>query len=252
MFMEERKQEILNILKEKGNSVTVKELCRTLYASGATIRRDLKDLELKNLIKRTHGGAILTDESVNEDPLAFREMHAFAEKQKIARLAAEIIKDGMTLFLDSSTTVYTLALELKNFNNIKVITNGLKTAVTLSEFPHVKVYCTGGFLKDNHKSLVGVSALDFISRYHADISFMSCRGFKRDIGAMDSSEEEYHIKNKFIQNSNQVVLLFDTSKMNQSFMCKLGAPQIFNHIITEDIALNRKLNQLTKQQTVSY
>ncbi len=249
MFMEERKQEILNILKEKGNSVTVKELCRTLYASGATIRRDLKDLESKKLIKRTHGGAILTDESVNEDPLAFREMHAFAGKQKIARMASQQIVDGMTLFLDSSTTVYTLALELKNFNNIKVITNGLKTAVTLSEFPNVKVYCTGGFLKDNHKSLVGVSALDFISRYHADIAFLSCRGFTRDIGAMDSSEEEYYIKNKFIENSNKVILLFDSTKMDQSFMCKLGSPQTFNQIITENSGLNFELNKLTKQQT---
>ncbi len=249
MFMEERKQEILNILKEKGNSVTVKELCRTLYASGATIRRDLKDLELKNLIRRTHGGAILTDESVNEDPLAFREMHAYIEKQKIAQMATQHISDGMTLFLDSSTTVYTLALELKNFNNIKVITNGLKTAVSLSEFRGVKVYCTGGFLKDNHKSLVGVSALDFISRYHADVSFLSCRGFKRDIGATDSSEEEYYIKNKFIENSNKAILLFDTSKMNQSFMCKLGSPQTFNYIITENGGLNLELNKLTNQQT---
>lgn len=247
MFMEERKQEILNILKEKGNSVTVKELCRILYASGATIRRDLKDLELKNLIKRTHGGAILTDESVNEDPLAFREMHAYAEKQKIAKIAIDHINDGMTLFLDSSTTVYTLALELKNFNNLKIITNGLKTAIALSEYPGIKVYCTGGFLKDNHKSLIGVSALEFISRYHADISFLSCRGFNRDIGATDSSEEEYYIKNKFIANSNKVILLFDSSKMDQNFMCKLGTAQSFNHIITENKGLNIELNKLTKQ-----
>ncbi|HWQ78473.1 MAG TPA: DeoR/GlpR family DNA-binding transcription regulator [Anaerovoracaceae bacterium] len=245
MFMEERKQQILDILKKSKGAVSVKELCETLYASGATVRRDLADLEKNKLIRRTHGGAMLSDDST-EDPLIFREMNSYAQKQTIAKMASGYVSDGMILFIDSSTTSLAFAQTLHKFNNVKVITNGLKTALLLSEYPNVKVFCTGGTLKDNYKSLVGVAAREFISKYYADISFISCRGFSTAIGATDSSEEEYYIKKQYMENSNKVILLCDTSKFDTNYMCKLGPVSMFNEIITENKAVNMELAKLTK------
>ena len=53
----ERQQEILAILKEK-NSATVEELSNELFVSGATIRRDLKEMEKQGLIKSLHGKSV--------------------------------------------------------------------------------------------------------------------------------------------------------------------------------------------------
>ena len=245
MLAYERKQQILELMRKNNRVVTVDQLCRSIFASGATIRRDLKDLEDNKLIHRTHGGAVLVEGSTSEDPLAFRETQNSMKKQIIADLALRHIRDGMTIFLDSSSTVYFLAKELDRFNSLKVITNGIKTAMLLSDFKNITMMCTGGSLRENSKSLVGLAAKDFISRYNADLAFMSCRGISVKNGASEASEGEYYVKKQFITNSKKTILMFDTSKMDRDFLCKLAPLSDFYEIITEKKETNDLCNQYT-------
>lgn len=142
MFAYERKQQILDLLKIK-KAISVEELCKTLYTSGATIRRDLQDLEKDRLIKRTHGGAVLLEGTSTETPLVLRESENSSQKQLISELAVKHISDGMTLFFDSSSTVSYIIRQLHQFQGLKVITNGIKTASLLSDYKNIKIYCTG-------------------------------------------------------------------------------------------------------------
>ncbi|HEX2986546.1 MAG TPA: DeoR/GlpR family DNA-binding transcription regulator [Caproiciproducens sp.] len=245
MLAYERKKQILELLRKNNRVVTVDQLCKSLFASGATIRRDLKDLEESKLIHRTHGGAVLVEGSTSEDPLVLRETQNSMKKQVIADLAVRHIRDGMTIFLDSSSTVNALAKGLDQFNNLKVITNGLKTAMLLSDFKNVRVMCTGGALRENSKSLVGLAAKEFISRYNADIAFMSCRGFSVENGASEASEDEYYVKSQYLLNSKKAILMCDTSKMNLDFLCKLAPLSEFYEVITEKKEINDLCNQYT-------
>lgn len=52
MLKKEREREIINILKSERGFIAVKELCKKLYASESSIRRDLTALENKGLIKK--------------------------------------------------------------------------------------------------------------------------------------------------------------------------------------------------------
>jgi DeoR/GlpR family transcriptional regulator of sugar metabolism len=245
MLAYERKQQILELMRKNNGVVTVDQLCQSVFASGATIRRDLKDLENDKLIRRTHGGAILVEGSTSEDPLVFRENQNSMKKQIIAELALRHIHEGMTIFLDSSSTVYFLAKELDRFNSLKVITNGIKTAMLLSDFKNVTMMCTGGSLRENSKSLIGLAAKDFISRYNADLAFMSCRGLSVENGASEASEGEYYVKKQFIINSKKTILMCDTSKMDRDFLCKLAPLSDFYEIITEKKEVNDLCNQYT-------
>ena len=56
MISYERQNEILELLKER-RTVTVEFLCRRLFASGATVRRDLAEMAQKGLLERVRGGA---------------------------------------------------------------------------------------------------------------------------------------------------------------------------------------------------
>ena len=152
----------------------------------------------------------------------------------------------MTIFLDSSTTVFMLAKTLGKFNSLKVITNGIKTAMLLSDYSNVQLMCTGGLLRGESKSLVGLSAKDFISRYNADIVFMSCRGFSVENGVSEASEDEYYVKKQFLENSKKAILLCDTSKMNKDFLCKLAPLRDFYAIITEKKEVSDLCNQYTR------
>jgi DeoR/GlpR family transcriptional regulator of sugar metabolism len=246
MLAYERKQQILELMRKNGKVITVDHLCRELFASGATIRRDLKQLEENKLIHRTHGGAVLVEGSSTEDPLAFRENQNSLRKQTIADQAAKHIENGMTLFLDSSTTVFLLAKMLDRFSSLQVITNGLKTALLLSDYSNVRLMCTGGVLRENSKSLVGLSAKDFISRYNADLAFMSCRGFSVGNGASEANEDEYYVKHQFIENSKKAILMSDTSKMNRDFLCRIAPLSEFYEVITEKKEVNDACNQYTR------
>ena len=243
MLAYERKQQILALMRKNNRVATVDQLCAALFASGATIRRDLKDLEENKLVYRTHGGAVLVEGSSTEDPLAFRENQNSVRKQVIADLAIQYIRDGMTLFLDSSTTVSMLAKKLGKFNDLTIITNGLKTALLLSDLPDIRLMCTGGTMRGNSKSLVGLCAKDFASHYNADLAFMSCRGFSVGDGA---SEEEFYVKRQFIDNSKKAILMSDTSKFNLDFICKLAPLSDFYEVITEKKEISDLCNQYAK------
>ena len=57
MFMEERQQAILNIIKNEGR-ISIGTIQERFNVSVDTARRDLRILEEKKLLKRTRGGAI--------------------------------------------------------------------------------------------------------------------------------------------------------------------------------------------------
>lgn len=238
MYAYDRKKQILDLLRQQGRFVTVDELCDKLYASGATIRRDLKELEESRLVRRARGGAILLESGTSEDPLAFRENQNAMKKQLIADSACKYIKDGMTLFLDSSSTVFILARMLERFQELTVITNGLKTALLLSDYKNVRLICTGGSLRENSKSLVGAAARWSVSQFNADLAMLSCRGFSVKNGASEASEEEYSVKRQFLENSKQAFLLCDTSKMNLDYLCRLAPLSAFEQVITERKDIN--------------
>ena len=121
---------ILGIIKEQGY-VTVKYLCDTLNYSTATINRDLNDLQKQKLIVRHYGGAELVKRK--GVPLAFRYHKMRPAKRMIAKEAAKLIKDGMTVFIDGTTTTHYIGDYIKNIKNLTVITNNLNLASHLSE-----------------------------------------------------------------------------------------------------------------------
>ena len=104
----DRKNQILQILRAQ-HFVSVNDLCSQLFVSSATVRRELKNLEESHQIQRTRGGAYWIEGTAKEDPYAVRERQNVMEKQIIAGQAIQYIRDGMTVFLDSSSTVYIMA-----------------------------------------------------------------------------------------------------------------------------------------------
>ena len=108
MFMEERLEEILRILKKDGK-VLVKDLSVRFNVTEGMIRKDLQKLEQEGLLKRTYGGAILERQTIHDDNIRPRLMKNLGEKDIIAKLALNEIKDGDFIFLDASTTNYSIA-----------------------------------------------------------------------------------------------------------------------------------------------
>ena len=92
MFTEERQNAIEKCLREKGK-VRVKELSEMFQVTEDCIRKDLKILENAGRLKRTYGGAILSQEYPLERNVVDRRMYNLDKKKVIAAKAFKLIKN---------------------------------------------------------------------------------------------------------------------------------------------------------------
>ncbi|MGD9316926.1 MAG: DeoR/GlpR family DNA-binding transcription regulator, partial [Anaerolineae bacterium] len=129
LFLQERLDQIVTLLQKEGR-VSVTDLSDHFGVSAVTIRNDLSSLQQRGLLVRTHGGAV-TRPDLSMEPPAFslrRELH-LAEKQRIGRAAAALVRDGDSIALDASTTAWQIARHLKDRRELTVVTNGLFIAL---------------------------------------------------------------------------------------------------------------------------
>lgn len=229
----ERQKHILEkILIQK--KVNVKDLARDLYASEPSIRRDLADLEKQQLIKRVHGGAILeeTGNSALKIPFVIREMEQADAKIIMAQKAIEYIKDNDVIFLDASSSAYNLIPYLSLKKNITVITSGVKALTKLSEYS-IKTISTGGELMPSCLSLVGDESYQNLERFHADITFFSCRGLSYDGRLTDISAPENYVRQKMIKCSDRAFLLCASEKIGKKYYHNLCTTKDISGVISE-------------------
>lgn len=246
--MEEREKRMLDILAEK-KYVSTATLCKALFASESTIRRDLNKLEDQGLIRRTRGGAFYVQGDRMEWPLHYKNKDNIEKKRYIADLAIDFVRDNAVIFMDSSSTSLYLAKRMHEKRGISVITNGLTTANLLSEETDAEVYCTGGKVYSKRSSVHGMETCTFVLKHTADIAFTSCRGLDAEFGASDFSDEEAMVKQCFQRQAKQTILLADSSKFNKRFF-----KQTFLygdiHVIISDMPLPEDIAKMCDEHNV--
>lgn len=230
MLQLQRQNDIMELLKKEKN-LTVKELCSALYCSPATVRRDLSELEVQGLIKRSFGGAVLNEHFFDQQPLSIRGVKSIDEKQRIAARAASLLHGGETIFIDASSTSYFLAPHLRDIPELTVITNNPHLNIVLSQMK-VKNYCTGGKMLDASIALVGYEAERFVGGICADACFFSARGFSNGV-ITDSSKEERDIKIAMLGHSAKHYFLCDTSKFGSTYPYVVTDEGAIDQIISE-------------------
>ena len=146
-----RQQALLKELREE-KTIDVETVAQKLGVSPTTIRRDLVMFEKQNLIERFHGGATLLEESLREEdtPADSHEAEDKEQKQIIARYAAELVEDGDTIFINSSSTALMMLDYLKGKRVIVVTNNGF--AVSYPHDSQVEIIMTGGEIYRRRKT----------------------------------------------------------------------------------------------------
>ena len=209
MFALERRKRIMELLYQNG-SVLVNDLSRDLQVTVETVRRDLEKLEQMEQLTRTHGGAIIYEESNLDLSLEKRRGLNIEGKISIARKAVNHIRPGDTIFLDGSTTSYYLSKQLKEMRNITVITNNLQILQELSNSEKIKLISIGGVLDVHNQSFVGEVAVETINKnFYANKMFFSSKGMTMEQGVLESNDVEFQIKRAMLNNSMSKFLLLD-------------------------------------------
>lgn len=209
----ERKKQILNLLDESG-SIKVESLTKFLYASSATVRRDLARLEEEGLIIRSHGKAMRVNLYADKCiPYGQRKMVGSLAKKKLAEAAVrDHAREGYVIMLDASSTALHTVEYLDGINDLIVITSGINTLVELMK-TNLRFYSTGGRAINESSSFVGQTAIDALKSFNADICFVSCHGLSENGFVTDTSERENDIRSMIMKQSKRKVLLIDENKI---------------------------------------
>lgn len=234
MLKNERKREIIQILKNENGFITVKELCQKLYASESSIRRDLTTLENRGVIKRTYGGAELVTNFSNVISFNKRSYHNIEAKRLIAKKAAKLIKDGNIIFLDQSSTSFYLANEIINKNSLTIITNNIEILYLLSN-SNINAVSSGGFLSpQNRNCLIGSDAHSIFENTYADIVFFSTKSLSDDGIISDCTREEVTLRNSMLKNAAKKTFLCDSEKFGTRSAYKQCTLSDIDYLISEN------------------
>lgn len=213
-FADERQMEITRIVEEQGRA-RVTELAHRFGVSAVTIRKDLDVLAESERVIRTHGGAIAS--GVRRGDLSFdvRDRLQREEKAGIGALAASRVSNGESILLDASTTGVYLARELlrrEAWHGLTVVTNGLRTAIELSDRPGISVLLMGGRVRPGALSVVGQLGAAVFDRVNVQKAFLSAAGLTLEEGLSETTEEEAQIKRAMVHAAREVYGLIDSSK----------------------------------------
>ncbi len=205
-----RRNKILEILRRDGK-VYVKRLSEELDVSVVTVRNDLCVLEQEGKLIRMAGGAMpASGLSITESKIS-----NFDVKKEIALAAAELIKDGDTLFINSGTTSQLVAAELYLKKNLNIVTNSLEVATLLGGMSSFRVILLGGEINSQYGFTYGSDAQEQISRFSADWAILSVDGISCNGEITTYHAEEAVIDRIMIERAKQVLVVADSSKIGR-------------------------------------
>lgn len=234
MFVQERKEEIISILKSK-EKVTVNELSKLFNISKVIIRKDLTSLEKDGYIIRTHGGAILKRKIIKNVVLKDIEKEDFNEKIEIAEKAVSLLKNDDIIFLDNSTINLIIASILqKNKLSLTVITNMLEIYNILLENKTIKLFSLGGEYDLRTNSFIGELSKENLKKFNPTKVFIGTGGINLDKKFLSTPNlEEGNFKNIALNVGNEKFIVSQSKKFYQDCMYNFASLSEEITIITD-------------------
>jgi DeoR/GlpR family transcriptional regulator of sugar metabolism len=228
----DRLKQILEMVNRR-KRVALAEIEQMLEVSRITVQRHLVELEARGLIKRFHGGAMSLDFSENISDHDVKKTINVDVKRSIAAKAAKLVKPGMVIGLDASSTVHYLSEQILA-TGVTAVTCGIDTFTNLAQSTGVTPILTGGRLNRQTKNLAGPETIEALRRYHYDLVFISAEWFDPKRGFFDPYDDEAQVKRALIESASKVAMLLDSSKIGSRGGVRVASIDEVSCMITDN------------------
>ncbi|MDD2231501.1 MAG: DeoR/GlpR family DNA-binding transcription regulator [Sphaerochaetaceae bacterium] len=229
-----RQQEILAALSAK-KVLAVSEMARDFNVSEVTIRSDLDTLSKRGQLVRTHGGAVLPEDTANSRFFSSTINENRDIKTALANEAAAMVHDGDTVIIDSGSTMAILA-SLLHRKKITVLTNSLPAVSELASDEGIELMVIGGSFRRSVLAAVGDFSSEMLRSINADILFMGCTSFDSSRGISCPNLNEKITKRLMIDASRKVCVVADCSKSNRTSLYQVASWKEIDCFITDSIS----------------
>ena len=232
-----RLRQILALLKER-KSCSIAELKERFNVSNATIHRDVALLAERDAIERVRGGIVYNGPERTRDGFDNYQNRIVArrrEKISAAQQARTLITEGDIIFLDSSTTVYELAILLihSTFDHLTIITNAIPIMNLFRKMPHHGAMIgLGGNFDPQLNSILGGAAIEHLSRFNITKAFVSAFGLD-DKTATTNHEQQANILRHVLDAADKKYLIIDHTKIGRKGLYRIAARGGFDAILTD-------------------
>lgn len=216
--------------------LSVSELARKFGVSEMTVRRDFTALEDQDLVRRTHGGARLTERMMLEFDYRDRRKLNQKAKRAIAAAARRLVKPGDRLILDTGTTTLELAALLRDGRDLKVFTPSLAVASELQHAAGVEVVLLGGVIRRGSPNLTGPVTEHCLELFTADLAFQGADGISLDGRIYNHDLRLARVDKMMHKVVRRSVLLADHTKIGATALACNGSMADVDIFITDTAA----------------
>jgi DeoR family fructose operon transcriptional repressor len=227
------RQRAIYMLALREGSVDVADLAERHGVTTETIRRDLSDMQARQLLRRVHGGAIPVERMNHEPMIEARDVVNAEEKLRIANLAAEEVPERGSVIIDSGSTGHRLAEVFPVDRDVHVVTNSLLIALTLSRRGVRELTVLGGSVHTQRHTMIDDTTRAQLEPMAVDVLFMSCDGLSFLHGLTTPYREEYAIKRAMLERARRVVAMVDQSKFGNVQMFTFAKFEQIDVLITD-------------------
>jgi len=180
--------------------------------SELTIRRDLDDLEKKEILERTHGGAVYNQRMRTEPLYEQKYRIRRREKEAIGQAAAKLIEDGDTLLINSGSTTREVIHNITR-KKVRIITSNLGALFELKE-SDIELILIGGYYRYQSNSLVGTIASLSLKQVYGSKAIIGVDGISIKYGLTTPILEEAEIARQMIERTpGPIIVVADHSKV---------------------------------------
>jgi DeoR/GlpR family transcriptional regulator of sugar metabolism len=191
--------------------VRISSLATQLGVSAETVRRDIDELTRRGVVERTYGGAAVRPVGVQPAVLD-RDRLSVAERARIGRHAATLVREGDVVMIDSGSTTTQLAHALAARPvAFTVLTNNIDIAATCAHNPNCRVILAPGDFDARERGLYGAETTGFLRRFHADLAFIGASGLTAD-GPTEVETRAVWVKREMLERAALTRLLVDSTK----------------------------------------
>lgn len=242
-----RRARVLDHVRRR-HFASVAGLSAAFGVSEVTIRNDLDVLAEEGHLQRVRGGAVHTATGGRETPFEQALVAHAPEMAAIGALAAQLVENGQTIFLDVGATAVAVARALvarPDLEDVTIFTNGVRVALELEPaIPRFTVLLTGGTLRRLQHSLVNPFATIILEQVHAHVAFLECDGVAAEAGVTSVSVADAAVKQLLMRAARRRVLVADGSKVGQVSLVHLYGIEEVDDLITDPSAEESSLEPL--------
>jgi DeoR/GlpR family transcriptional regulator of sugar metabolism len=232
MGSDDRRAEIVSLLRAMQTELRVDKLAEILHVSELTIRRDLDRLSRDSLVIRTHGGCLAAGSTALESEYHAKVAHNFELKEAIGRVAAAQVREGDILLLNDGSTTFHLASHLEERGPLTVYTNSLAMIIDLARCRNITLYILGGKYNGALHSLQGSLTEQVLESLQFDICFLGADAVTTEGLCMVTTPEEASLTRAMLKGARRRILLADHTKCGAAGYFAYGSLKDFNLLIT--------------------